>query len=128
MAQNIAEPQILPVCTARNHVRIEADELPFWLYMKDPDRFQAILDTHWEVNADWIRAEMERRDLAWIVVAGRNVLASSSQASNLPDELDLNSLGCQYGYVAFAYIRDQATGEIVLAATSKERRKEKRVG
>jgi hypothetical protein len=123
-----AKPVGLPVCTERNHVRLEADEIPFSLYMSDPDRFEAIMATHWEENKHWIPSEMKRRGLAWIVVTGSNVVAQSIHPSNFPDESELYALGHKAGFIAFAYSRNEKSGEITLRAMTRERRRERRAG
>ena len=72
-------------------------------YMRSPDSFSSQIECHWQRHGLWITKELTRRKHLWGVVCGENIVASSDDLFDFPDEEALQRLGLDHNLIPFAY-------------------------
>jgi CheY-like chemotaxis protein len=72
-------------------------------YLAMPDRFTSEVNCHWQRHGTWISKELIRRGHLWCVVCGEEIVHSSDDLFDYPDETVLDQIGRDCKLIPFAY-------------------------
>lgn len=82
---------------------VKPEAIAFDRYLEDPETFNDVVSIHWEKHGHWIAREMALLPASWAVVCGEDIVLSSRDLLDYPDEVRLRELGKDTNLVPFAY-------------------------